>query len=107
MEKHCRHGDVLLTRVETMPSSKEEKHTGEYILAYGEVTGHCHRLRVKNPKNLTVTKDKTGNLYLALTEVGTLTHEEHKKIEILPGVYRMTFEREYDYAMESMRKVID
>lgn len=102
---HYRHGDVLLSRVET-PEGESVQHNGSYILAFGEVTGHKHVLRVKNPENLKVYKNGQ-TLYLMLMEVGTVTHEEHSLIEILPGTYKMDFEREYDYALESMRQSID
>ena len=102
-----RHGDVLLTRIDSIPESETIDHKGEYVLALGEITGHAHRLRVKEPEQLKVTKSKEGVVYLTLMEVGTLTHEEHKTLEIPPGKWEMTFEREWSYIDNDFRKVID
>lgn len=100
-----RHGDCLL-----LPTGKvegvEQKHSGQFILAAGEATGHHHRLTVKNPDNMKVYKTDT-TLYVVLMEVGTLTHEEHKLIEIQPGTYELDMETEYDPFMETIRSVQD
>lgn len=104
--KYVRHGDVLLSPVESLPEGTTIAHKGEHVLAWGEITGHAHRLRVKNQDNLKVIQAADG-LYLCLMEVGTLTHEEHAKVEIPAGTYKMNFEREFDYAMEDMRQVVD
>lgn len=103
----ARHGDVILVPVDVVPSEFPlAKHNGACVLAWGEITSHSHQLRVKNPENLKVFQ-LGPKLYVQLLEVGTLTHEEHKTIEIQPGTYRRDMEREYDYAMESFRTVID
>ena len=102
---YVRHGDVLLRPVESVEGS-EVKHTGSYPLAFGEVTGHSHQLRVKDPKDMKVFQ-VGEKLFVQLMEVGELTHEEHHKVLVQPGTYERTMEREYDYAMESMRNVID
>lgn len=104
---HFRHGDVLLSRIRVLPDGLEEqKHRGECILASGEVTGHHHRLTVKNPANMRVFQ-KEQKIYVMLMEVGTLTHEEHKEVRVPIGTYERTFEREFDYALDSLRTVID
>lgn len=105
MQNIFRHGDVLLVPVETS-EGVEVKHSGQYPLAFGEVTGHSHRLTVKNPANMKVYQ-AGDKLFVCLLEVGTLTHEEHKTIEIQPGTYRRDMEREYDYFLESIRSVQD
>lgn len=105
MSNFYRHGDVILVPVDTTEGEVVE-HSGIHPLAFGEITNHSHKLSVKNPENLKVFQ-KGATLYLVLMEVGTLTHEEHKTIEIMPGTYRRDMEREYDYAKESMRQVVD
>jgi hypothetical protein len=101
----ARHGDVLL-----VPCYKTEgeliSHKGQFPLAFGEVTGHSHRLTVKNPNNMKVFQTGT-NLYIVLMEVGILTHEEHSTVEIQPGTYRRDMEREYSYIDMDMKQVID
>ncbi len=104
--QHIRHGDCLLTRVDALPNGTSIQHKGEHILAYGEITGHAHRLHVKSPDNMKVIQ-VNGDTYICLMEMGTLTHEEHKQLEIVPAIYKLSFEREHDYALQSMRKVQD
>ncbi len=100
-----RHGDVILRPVSST-EGQEVKHKGMYQLAFGEVTGHSHRLTVKNPANMKVYQ-MGEKLFVCLMEVGELTHEEHATVEVPVGTYERTMEREYDYALESMRKVVD
>jgi hypothetical protein len=105
MPQLARHGDVLLVPVEQV-EGELVSHNGSYPLAFGEITNHSHQLRVKNPEHMKVYQ-QGATLYVVLMEVGTLTHEEHSTIEIQPGTYRRDMEREFDYALESMRQVID
>lgn len=105
MTQFFRHGDVLLKSVNSVEGSPVE-HTGAFPLAFGEVTGHSHQLRVKNPANMKVFQ-VGPKLFIQLMEVGELTHEEHSKILIQPGTYERTMEREFDYALDSMRQVQD
>lgn len=105
MNRFYRHGDVLLTRVEKAEGDPIT-HDGSYPLAFGEITGHKHLLTVKNPENMKITK-VGNNLFICLMEVGTLSHEEHAKLEIDPGIYKMTTEREFDYCEMDMRTVAD
>lgn len=101
-----RHGDILLTKVDKMPKGINVQHDGQHVLAIGEVTGHAHRVTVKNKDDLSVTL-ADGVKFVSLSVATPLTHEEHKQVEIPAGIYRMTFEREYDYAQESINDVQD
>jgi len=83
-----RHGDVLITKVDTMPDSVIQLKRKE--LAYGEVTGHAHRIDVGD---LFETKD--GQLYLKVSELTRVSHEEHKTITLHPGIYHVTQKRQY------------
>lgn len=87
--KLWRHGDVVLTAVESRPT--EAKEIKELVLAYGEVTGHAHR--VKGNASLW---EFGGERFLVVEDEATLTHEEHKSIELDRGVYRVTIQREYE-----------
>lgn len=102
-----RHGDVLLKKIEALPSDGiPVVHTGELVLAEGEITGHRHRLCVANPEDChAVTKGKV--LFFSLTIPSPLKHEDHKTLEIPAGTYERIFEREYSYADEEIRKVQD
>lgn len=86
---NIRHGDVQLVRVDSIP--KDAKLIdGRKELAYGEVTGHAHRVDVGD---LFETKD--GELYLRVDRLSNLTHEEHKTIVLDPGCYRVGIKRQY------------
>lgn len=106
MQTIYRHGDILLKRIETLPKGDEVKTNGQYILAYGEVTGHKHVMTVDKPEHLKVL-DKDGGIFIELTEPATVTHEEHNTITVQPGYFEIIHEREYDSFLESARRVID
>ena len=84
-----RHGDVVLVRVDDLPV--DAKSLGDRReLAYGEVTGHAHRIDVGE-----LFETKGGKLYLRMDTDGTLTHEEHVKSPVRRGVYEVIIKRQY------------
>jgi hypothetical protein len=84
-----RHGDVLIELIKEIPSeAKLLKDRKE--LAFGEVTGHAHRIDVGD-----LFENKDGQLYLKVDRLAHLSHEEHKTITINPGVYKVTIKRQY------------
>jgi len=83
-----RHGDVLIEMVDKIPEAKLLE--GRKELAFGEVTGHAHRVDVGE---LFETKD--GQLYLKVEKLAQLSHEEHKTITLNPGCYKVTIKRQY------------
>ena len=99
----ARHGDVYLYQVAELPAqAQEHPRDGDVILAYGEVTGHAHRIASPSAKLWAV--DGTQD-YLTVDEVATLTHEEHQSITLQPGVYRILHQREY--SPQEIRRVVD
>lgn len=116
MKKHYRQGDVLIERIAKIPTTaKPQKKSRSIILAHGEVTGHHHCLEVADPADwwkegeiaTTNAKPSTlaGELFLALPNGGVVTHQEHSKIELPAGNYRVTRQREY--SPEAIRNVAD
>lgn len=100
-----RHGDVDIHGIEKLPKGlKEVKHSGSFVLAYGEVTGHKH---VISGAGLQIFQDDKGRTYIKVPQKAEVTHEEHRKIEILPGLYEQKQEREFDYFSNSVRRVVD
>lgn len=116
-----RQGDVSLRPVSGLPKgAKKEK---DKTLAYGEVTGHSHRFA--DTSLVETFKAQDGLRYLKIKSpipIKDLLHEEHTKwqrfvlatstweptnVKILPGIYEIKIEREYDYAEESMKQVMD
>lgn len=101
-----RHGDVSLHPTKEVSGTKIE-HNGEFILALGEHTGHAHRLKVADPSHLDIYKNAIGETILHLMEKAWITHEEHHKIEIEPGIYIQKQEREFDYFLNEATQVQD
>jgi hypothetical protein len=91
-----RHGDVLIARVVTLPDGVQKREG--VTLAYGEITGHSHRIRQTNAAQLWL-QDKGvqgSEMFLEITASrATLVHEEHQAIELPRGVYRVWKQREY------------
>lgn len=89
MEKMWRHGDVQIVEVEAIPAEAKLL-KGRKELAYGEVTGHAHRVDVGE-----LFETKNGDLYLKVDKLSKLSHEEHKTIPLTKGIYRVTVKRQY------------
>lgn len=86
-----RHGDVMVARVDQLPKDAEKR--DGVTLAYGEVTGHSHR--IADPATAeTFLHD--GVIYLRVTAPkARLIHEEHNTIELPQGIYKVWQQREY------------
>lgn len=96
-----RHGDVLLATAETIPEEARRLH--HTTLAYGELTGHSHRIKEAKAAELYAL---AGQLFLkVIADRATLIHEEHGPIELKPGIYRVWMQREY--SPEAIRRIID
>ena len=91
MATQYRHGDVLLESADALPDMREK--LPHNILAHGEVTGHCHRIKESGEADLYST-----NLGLFLHVRGpsvTIVHEEHRPVTLTSGYYRVWRQREY------------
>ena len=100
--KHYRQGDVLLVRVDRIPSGAKEVARRSLVLAEGEVTGHAHRIVDDGAVMLTTDERLT---FVRLAKRAQLVHEEHATIEVPPGSYQVTRQREYHPA--EIRRVAD
>jgi hypothetical protein len=86
-----RHGDVMINQIDTLPDNAKKR--GNVILAYGEITGHSHR--IADPHSAE-TFELDGQIYLKVTAPkALLIHEEHATIELPQGIYRVWQQREY------------
>lgn len=86
-----RHGDVLIEGMASLPLKREK--LGHAVLAHGEVTGHCHRIREAAEVDLYQTP---AGIYLHVRDrVVAVIHEEHAAIDLSPGYYRVWRQREY------------
>lgn len=100
--KPIRHGDVILKPV-AKTTGKTLKHKGSYTLAYGEKTGHHHTLKSGKFKVLTEGERR----YLEVEVEAILTHQEHNQLTVKPGKYEIVIQQEFDYELQSARRVQD
>lgn len=101
-----RQGDVFVESCEK-PAERDLKPVdldkGRVILAYGEVTGHAHAISGRHAKLFDV-RGWVDRL-LVVTKATALMHEEHSRIKLPPGTYRVKRQREY--SPEEIRNVAD
>ncbi len=102
MDKHVRQGDILLVRVESVP--KKLKRLATNIVAYGEVTGHAHKVEV-DAGDVILTEDEEGNMFVSVKGEASLKHDEHAPIKLESGDYKVVRQREYE--PEKIRPVAD
>lgn len=90
----ARQGDVLITRVDSIPSDAKELPRAKrgIILAEGEVTGHAHRIP---SRHATLMRTESDARYMRVTAPVALNHEEHTTVDIPKGDYRVTIHHEY------------
>lgn len=119
---HARQGDVLITRIDTLPPSakpaKRDEH-GRIVLAHGESSGHAHTIRDKDVMSFRMeSAERDAGLSAEVDYVlvggqgATLNHElvsgqmaEHEPIILAPGLYQIGAQREY--APEAIRRAVD
>jgi hypothetical protein len=97
-EKMERQGDLLIMKVDKLPKGKL---TQNKVLAEGEVTGHKHQLRGQ-----VQVYEFENQKYLEVQEA-ELVHEEHQKLELDQGLYKVVNQREYSYLNNELRRVAD
>jgi len=104
MKTKIQQGDVLLKRLNTIPSGvKTELSRGQLVLAEGEVTGHYHGINEQNSSLFQI-----GDMVvLDLKNDATLTHQEHGAIAVEAGIWEVGRVQEYDYFADMARQVAD
>lgn len=137
MKNFYRQGDVSLhplnTGINTVSAipdtAKKQKHKGQFVLAYGEHTGHKHVLTIEREKDMVVWEDIIGNIFIELKKIAVLSHglhheeqgvmvapvgvpretgiDRHDNFEINPGIYKVEIEKKYNPALKKLEKVID
>jgi hypothetical protein len=106
-ENQNQQGDVLLEKIDKLPSGVQKVDTGKtVILAEGETTGHYHGIE---DKGVLLYNGTQGKRYVHNTtkKAVTLTHQEHKPITVDPGIWEIGIVREHDYFQDMERKVVD
>ena len=112
--KQARQGDVFLEKVDMMPGSATEvpADNGEIVLAYGEVTGHKHRIRAfMDTGSLPARLFDVGDMrFLDVQSPSALIHEEHAPVTLEPGIYKVSkfgAGTQREYTPEAIRSVAD
>lgn len=107
--KFFQQGDVVLVPVKSVPKEATEIHRDNAI-QYGEITGHKHAFG-GSPIIMFRKEDfeQGGNFtkFVIIDKPTMLTHEEHKPIEVPPGIYESRIVREFDHFSKLIRKVQD
>jgi len=102
MQTQQRQGDVLLVPATLPEAATAITTTGDVILAYGEITGHAHRIK----ESAKVRVWSAGaERFLQVMETTALTHEEHAPITLLPGVYKLP--QQVEYSPRELQRVAD
>lgn len=97
-----RHGDVLIDKIDSIPEGLKVR--PNRVLAYGEITGHSHR--IQDPETAQIWEAGDGTLYLEIVAPqATIVHEEHLPITLPQGLYHVWYQREY--TPQAIRRVID
>ena len=105
-----RQGDVLFIRREGLPAGEAKKRK-DGAVAYGEVTGHSHKLADLETAEVLEIGD---GIFVHVSDNGvsiegdpgaTFVHEEHGPVSLAPGDYEIRIQREY--SPEEIRNVID
>lgn len=100
--KLYRQGDVLIRQIKSLPAQKATKRESG-ILAYGEVTGHAHKVETLSQAEVL---EVGSDLYLRVSEDGVrIVHDEHAPITLPAGDYSVEIQREYTPA--EIRNVTD
>ena len=94
-----RHGDLLIVKSKVPTAAKPVK---DGILAYGEVTGHAHRV-----VGGAAVLEHEGVRYINATAGASVVHEEHRTIQLPPGDYQVIIQREWSPYDEAARRVSD
>lgn len=90
-----RQGDLLFVPIEAVPNGFKPM-PGKSVLAYGEVTGHAHRIEGLGHDEAAVLENGAGEIVVdARARSLRVPHEEHDAV-VLSGLYRMERQREYD-----------
>jgi hypothetical protein len=104
IQNQYRQGDVLIERVAIIPGEAvQQNSSSKVILAFGEATGHSHDLETfVDPADWWKGNNEQ---FVKLKSHARVTHMEHATIELPPGSYRVTQQREY--SPEEIRNVKD
>jgi hypothetical protein len=108
MSQQARQGDIYFMEISKCPENVKPK--DNCIIAYGEVTGHAHKISDPTISEMDSYVDEKGDIYVRSEHKNiTIFHDEHDPITLPKGKWFHVFrQREYDpIAAEKERKVKD
>ena len=101
--KLIRQGDLLFRPIQEIPSWNTQKVDGD-IVALGEATGHKHKCKGGQVQLFAELENPNQINFIDVKQDTTLTHEEHKPVNLSKGLYAVVHEREYNpFTIESER----
>lgn len=105
-EKVYRHGDVIIFKLDEkdLPQFTSKKATS-LTLAYGEVTGHSHKLT--GDLELLEAELNQDEIMFRVHTQGLLKHEEHDQIVLESGLYLKVNQVEYDPYQDLITRIRD
>ena len=108
MKVYARQGDILFKIVEKIPEKLKAKR--DSILAYGETTGHSHKIMTPSISEMSSYVDEQGDIYILSEEQDiVIGHDEHDSITLPKNKWIcVSRQREYDpLSAEKQRLVAD
>lgn len=102
MTRHWRHGDIMIEAIGKIPERAAVR-KGAPVLAWGEVTGHSHR--IEDPHAAVFYTLGDDGYFEVTAPSARLVHEEHGPIVLERGRYRFWHQREYTPG--AIRRVVD
>jgi hypothetical protein len=87
-----RQGDILFKPITKFPVSRKRlKVRKDGVVAYGEVTGHAHKVT----GDATVFERAADKLLIDVTGTAEVVHEDHKTIALPKGLYEVVRQRQH------------
>lgn len=110
MNKQSYQGDISiikLTKEQIAQVNFQPLKERELVVAYGENTGHRHRVIVDDPQTkIEFSKDQFGYYLKVSGGEAKLVHDKHETHTIPQGVFFIGNQYEYDEAKE-LKRVLD
>lgn len=86
-----RHGDVVIVHDPAVPTDGDE--CNDRCVAYGEVTGHAHR--VSEAQVVKLLNDTVQRAIIVSKGKAKISHEEHMDAALPKGKYRSGIQQQY------------
>ena len=104
----ARQGDIFFKTVNEVPSKAKPYNSN--ILAYGEVTGHSHKISSPSISEMESVVDEKGDIYVRSVKCDVIiSHDEHNSITLPMGEWIcVSRQKEFDpWSANRERQVAD